>query len=239
MIDTPEQRLSRLRDTCVDGAVVTAFDAEFARLPGRAFVERVLRDRLGARVVVVGRNFRFGRKRRGDVRRLRALGRRSGIDVVAVPPARLGGRVVSSSAVRGLLLAGRVEEAASLLGRPYEVVGRVVRGRGRGRLLGYPTANLETPNELLPGGVFITETVRAGRALPSLTSVGASPTFGPQPLAVETLILDFAGSLYGSGLTVRFLRKIRPTRKFRSAAALAARIAEDIEEARAFFRRPD
>jgi len=235
MIDTPEKRLERFGETCVDAVVVMSFDMSFSRLSCPAFVDRILAAKLGAREVVVGRDFRFGRNRRGDTGRLRVLGRRAGLGVHIVTPAVLDGRVVSSSAIRRLLVPGRVEEAARLLGRPYEISGRVVRGKHRGGLLGFPTANLDTTSELLPKGVFITETVRRGRIFRSLTSIGTNPTFGPHPLSVETLLLDYRGSLYGAELTVRFLRKLRPTRKFPDAATLSTRIGRDVEEARAYF----
>jgi len=237
MIDTPDQRLARLRGTCVDAVVVIPFDRAFAALDSQAFVQSVLRDMLGAREVVVGRGFRFGHDRRGDIPLLRRLGRQSGFGVHAVAPAVAGGRTVSSTAVRGLLLHGRVEEAAKLLGRPYEVAGRVIPGKKRGRLLGYPTANLDTANEILPEGVYISETGRGGRAYPSVTSIGTNPTFGPHPLSVETLLLDYRGSLYGAPLTVRLLRRIRALRAFPDGDALAAAIRRDIETARAWFAR--
>lgn len=237
MIDTPGQRLDRLRGSCVDAVAVVPFDRAFARLNAPDFVEAVLRDRLGARDVVVGRGFRFGQGRRGSVDLLRRLGRNAGLAVHVVAPAVIGGAVVSSTAVRRLLERGRVKEAARLLGRPYEIFGQVVGGRRRGRRLGFPTANLETANEILPQGVFITETVCRGRTLPSVTSVGTNPTFGPHPLTVETLLLDFSGRLYGTEITVRFLRKLRPTLEFPGAAALAARIGRDVAEARAWFAR--
>jgi riboflavin kinase/FMN adenylyltransferase len=237
MIDTPEQRLERLAGTCVDAVVVTPFGPAFSGLGCGAFVDEVLKGRLGAREVVVGRNFRFGHDRRGDAGRLRDLGRRAGLGVHVVPPAVLEGRAVSSSAIRLLLGRGRVEEAARLLGRPYEISGRVVKGRRQGRLIGYPTANLDTRNEFLPEGVYVSETVRGGAAHPSLTSIGTNPTFGPGPLSVETLLLDYRGSLYGAGLAVRLLRRIRPPRRFSGADALAARIAKDVEEAKSYFGR--
>jgi riboflavin kinase/FMN adenylyltransferase len=237
MIDTPEGRLEKLGATCVDAVVVTPFDAGFSRLGGRAFVDGVLRDRLGALEVVVGEGFRFGRARRAGTDLLERLGRPFGLRVHVVPPARVAGRVVSSTAVRRLLEAGRVDEAARLLGRPYEIRGRVVGGRRRGRRLGFPTANVETRNEILPEGVFISETVRGGRAYPSVTSIGTNPTFGPNPLSVETLLLGFRGSLYGAEVAVRLLRKIRPTETFPSATALADRIRRDREMARAWFAR--
>jgi riboflavin kinase/FMN adenylyltransferase len=237
MVDTPEGRLERLRGTCVDAVVLIPFDAAFARLGCREFVEGVLRARLGAEEAVVGRGFRFGRNRRGDTARLRALGRTAGLGVHVVAPAVVDGRTVSSTAIRRLLGRGCVEEAARLLGRPYEISGRVVRGRSRGRRIGFPTANLTTPNEILPEGVFVTETVRGGKTFRSVTSVGTNPTFGRNPLSVETLLLDFRGSFYGSVIAVRFLSRLRPTRKFPGAVALAARIGQDVEAARAWFAR--
>jgi riboflavin kinase/FMN adenylyltransferase len=237
MIDTPGQRLDRLRGTCIDAVVVIPFDRAFARLGCQSFVDDVLRDRLGGREVVVGRGFRFGRGRRGNAALLARLGRQAGLGVNVVAPAVRGGRTVSSTAVRRLLGRGRVEEAARLLGRPYEITGRVIRGRGRGRRLGFPTANLETGNEILPKGVYITETLRGGTVHRSVTSVGPNPTFGPGPLTVETLLLDFHGPLYRAAITVRFLRKVRPTRSFPDAGSLAAQIARDIVEARAWFAR--
>jgi riboflavin kinase/FMN adenylyltransferase len=239
MIDTPEGRLERFRATCVDAVVVTAFDEAFSRLSCREFVDGVLRARLGARDAVVGEGFRFGRNRRGGIALLERLGRQAGLRVHTVPPARRNGRIISSTAVRRLLERGDVGEAARLLGRPYEIRGRVVGGERRGRRLGFPTANLETASEILPEGVFITETVRGSRVSPSLTSIGTNPTFGPHPLSVETLLIDFRGSLYGAEVAVRFLRKIRPTQAFPSPESLAARISKDCEEARAWFARRD
>jgi riboflavin kinase / FMN adenylyltransferase len=237
MIDTPEQRLARLRATCVDAVVVIPFDRAFAALGSPAFVQDVLRDRLGAREVVVGRDFRFGKDRRGDVALLRRLGRRAGFGLHAVPPVILDGLTVSSTAIRGLLSRARVDEAARMLGRPYEICGRVVPGKKRGRLLGYPTANLDTANEILPEGVFVSETVVGGTAHPSVTSIGTNPTFGPNPLTVETLLLDYRGSLYRREITVRLLLRLRPPRAFPGADALAAGIRRDIARARAWFGR--
>jgi len=235
MIDSPDQRLARLREASVDAVVVVPFDRAFARLGASSFVGEILCGKLGAEDVVVGRGFRFGRGRGGGVALLRRLGRRAGLGIHVVNPVVLDGLTVSSTAVRRLLGRGRVEEAARLLGRPYEISGRVVCGQRRGRRLGFPTANLETPNEILPRGVFVSETVYRGKAYPSVTSIGTNPTFGPHPLSVETLLFDFRGSLYGASVTIRMLRKLRPTRTFASAGILAARIGRDIEAARAWL----
>ncbi len=235
MIDTVDQRLDRFAGTCVDAVVVTKFDASFAGLGCRDFVETVLKGRLGAREVVVGQNFRFGRGRRGDGPRLRALGREAGFGVAIVPPMVVGGRVVSSSAVRSLLGRGLVEDAARLLGRPYEIAGRVVPGQRRGRALGFPTVNIRPASEILPLGVFVSEAVWEGRARPAVTSIGTNPTFGPGPLAVETHLLTGPPSPEAPGVSVRLLRRIRPVRKFAGPSSLAARIGRDVEEARAYF----
>jgi riboflavin kinase / FMN adenylyltransferase len=237
MIDSPDQRLARLEGSCIAAVLVTRFDRTFSGLTARDFAERVLRDRLGAREVVVGRDFRFGRDRRGDVDFLRREGRRLGFGVHAVAPRLVRGVPASSSLIRRLLGQGRVEEAARLLGRPYEVAGRVRRGAARGRRLGAPTANLETANEILPDGVFVSEAVWKGRALPSVTSIGTNPTFGRHPVSVETHVLDRRLDLRGASITVRLLRRLRPTRKFADGEALAAQIRKDVADAKAHFAR--
>jgi len=235
MIQTLEQRLDLLCRWGLKNIVVTAFDARLARLTPREFMTRILKDGLGAAAVVVGPDFRFGRGRAGTVDTLKTEGRSLGLRVLSVPQVRRGGRVVSSSLVRSLLARGRVEEAGRLLGRPYEVSGRVVPGRAVGRTLGFPTANIRSGNEILPRGVFIT-LVRVGRRLhPSLTNIGVRPTFGPGGLSLESLLLDFHGRLYGRRLDVLFLRKLRPERKFASPQALSRRIGQDILSARKYF----
>jgi len=235
MIDTLAQRLDRLRESCVDEVLVIPFDRTFSALDGAEFVDQVLVRRLAAREVVVGRGFRFGRKRRADTAALRTLGRASGFGVHIVPPVVVDGAIVSSSRIRRLLGRGRVGEAAILLGRPYEITGRVVRGASRGKRIGVPTANVEAANEILPEGVYITETVWRGQARPSVTSIGTNPTFGPNSLTVETHILNGRFDLYGAGLIVRFLARIRPQKRFADARPLASRMRRDIEIARAHF----
>ncbi|HYA49471.1 MAG TPA: riboflavin biosynthesis protein RibF [Burkholderiales bacterium] len=239
MIDTLEQRLERLRAAGVEAALVVRFDRGFCGLSARAFAENVLRGRLDASEVVVGRDFRFGRDRRAGIKRLEALGRQLGFGVHAVAPEIVGGRPVSSSLIRRSLARGRVEEAARLLGRPYEIAGTVVAGKALGRGLGAPTANVRTANEILPDGVFISVTVWKGQLLPSVTSIGTNPTFGRNPVSVETHILDRRVRFGRAELSVRLLRKLRPTRKFPDREALAAAIRRDIEAAREYFRRQD
>ncbi len=236
MIQTLEQRLALMKRWGLNHVVVTAFDARLSRLTPREFVKRVLKDGLNAEAIVVGRDFRFGRNRAGTITTLETEGRSLGLRVLSVPQVRRGGRVVSSSLIRDLLSKGQVEQAGTLLGRPYHVAGRVIPGRAVGRTLGFPTANLHSANEILPRGVFITLARIGSHLHPSVTNIGFRPTFGPGGLSLESLVLDFSGRLYGRRLDVLFLKKLRPERKFSSPAALARRIALDVQSARDYFK---
>jgi riboflavin kinase/FMN adenylyltransferase len=240
MVQTLEQRLEALAGFHPEVVCVQSFRPAFASLSPPAFARDVLARAFGARLVVVGPDFRFGCGRRGGVDDLARLGRRRGFDVRAVPPVRYRGECVSSSRVRELLAAGRVERAGALLGRPYAVEGDVVAGEGRGRALGFPTANIATPNEIIPPGVYVTSIEVGARALPSVTNVGTRPTFGTGEVIVETHVLGRRRDLYGESVRIRFLRRIRGERTFAGPAALRARIRADVEEARRFFAsRPD
>lgn len=237
MIQTLEQRLAGIRAAGPDAALIAAFDRSFASLTAAEFAERVIASSLRAKTVVVGENFRFGKSREGDVSELRRLGRRLGFAVVPVPSALKNGRVVSSSLIRRLLHEGRIAAANALLGRPYEIIGRVERGSGRGRELGFPTANVQPLNEILPEGVFITAADVQDRSYPSLTNIGRRPTFGAGRLQVEVHLLGFRGPLYRRRLILRFLRKIRDEKRFDEPEGLVRQVQRDVRTARSFFRR--
>jgi riboflavin kinase/FMN adenylyltransferase len=205
-------------------------------------VRDVLGARLGAREIVVGYDFSFGRNRRGTPAMLQALGAGLGLGVTIVPPVTLDGLPCSSTKVRELVLEGRVEGAALVLGRPVEITGPVVRGAGRGRGLGVPTANVAPEAELLPRlGIYaarahvldasggIASTHRAA------LSVGSNPTFtaaSEGPVTVEAHLLDFDGDLYERRLRLEVLHRLRDERRFGSTEALQAQIAADIVETR-------
>ena len=221
----------------IDRLVALAFDARLAALTPEAFVREVLASLLGARHVVVGESFRFGHARQGDARTLEALGGRQGFDVQVVKPVLHAGRPISSSRIREALAAGDVKDAAVLLGRPYALDGRVVRGDGRGRGLGVPTANLGVEEQMLPGrGVY------AGRVLvpggdwrPAVVNVGERPTFGGTGLVVEAHLIDFSGDLYDARVRVSFQARLRGEERFASAEALVERIHADVRAARALL----
>jgi riboflavin kinase/FMN adenylyltransferase len=243
MLQTLDQRLEGLEQLGLAEVIVVRFTRAFAAMSARRFAERVLARKLGAKVVVVGENFRFGRGGRGTPEALTGLGEELGFRTVSVPPLSLGGEVVSSSLIRGLLAQGEVERACRLLGRPYEIVGDVVRGAGRGRGLGFPTANIQTPNEIVPQGVYVTRIFVGGRGLPSMTNVGVRPTFDRAGSSIETHVLGFEDDLACSSVRLAFLRRLRDERAFPGPEALAAQLRRDAEAARRYFgatrRRPD
>jgi riboflavin kinase/FMN adenylyltransferase len=236
MVQTLAQRLEGFRSLGIQAVLVAPFTRIFAGLAVSDFVERVLAGSLGAKDIVVGSDFRFGRGRRGDIRSLKLAGGRLGFVVHPVSPVRRRGRVVSSSLIRELLAAGAVEEAAVFLGRPYEITGRVVGGSARGRTLGFPTANLLPENEIIPAGVFLTATVAGGKEHPSVTNIGSRPTFGCGPLRIETFLLNYQGDLYRRRVGLRFIRKLRPERAFPSKEALVEQIRSDVRAAGRFFK---
>lgn len=224
-----DQKLEILASTGVDQAVVVPFDEARSQEEPEDFVRDVLVGALAARVVVVGEDFHFGRRRRGNVALLQEMGGALGFEVVHVP--LLPGP--SSTAVRTLLAAGDVAGAADLLGRPHEVRGRVERGDRRGRDLGYPTANVAVPPEiLLPAPGIYAGWYGGDRA--AAISVGRRPTFhdGAGPVVLEAYLLDFDGDLYGRAARVSFVSRLRDEERFESTAALVEQMARDVEATR-------
>jgi len=236
MIQTLDQRLSAIHKLRIEAVAVLPFTRAFARITAESFIENILAAALKARVVVVGADFRFGRDRRGDAALLENTGRSFHFKTSIVSPLIVGGAVVSSSLIRELLVVGQVDRAARLLGRFYEIEGEVVRGEGRGRTLGFPTANVISPSEILPPGVFATWLFHSGKAHPSITNIGCRPTFGEAALTVETHILDDSPNLYGASIRLSFLHRLREERVFSGTDALTDRIRKDIAAARRIFR---
>jgi riboflavin kinase/FMN adenylyltransferase len=221
LVSTLERRLELIAELGIDEALVVPFTPDLALLTPEEFASSVLAP-LGARAVVAGANFRFGRGRTGDLPLLGTLG----FDVRPVPLVE----GISSSRIRQLAGAGEVERAARLLGRPVEVEGTVVAGDARGGTLGFPTANLAVPPELLvPAyGIYAGET--AGRR--AAVSIGVNPHYGGEERRVEAHLLDFEGDLYGRRLIVQLWRRLRPERAFDSEADLVEQIARDVEATR-------
>jgi riboflavin kinase/FMN adenylyltransferase len=225
LLSTLERRLELLAAAGVDETLVLEFDHALARLEPEAFADRFL-SRIGARLIVVGQDFRFGRARSGDASLLSSLG----FDVRSVPAVK----GVSSTAIRQLVAAGDVGGAARLLGRPPEVEGTVVLGDQRGGTLGYPTANLAVPADVLVPAYGI----YAGSALGhrAAVSIGVNPHYGGSERRVEPHLLGFEGDLYGQRLVVELWQRLRDERRFANEAELVAQIAQDVEATRAAER---
>jgi len=238
-ITGPEEKAALIAETGIDALVVESFDGEVGRMWPADFAREILARRLRARWVIVGYDFTFGRNRTGSPAALAEMGRDLGFDVEVVPPLLRGGAIVSSSRIRELLLAGRVREAGELLCRPYRISGPVVTGAGRGRKLGFPTANVQFTQELIPlPGVYVVDAEVDGKRRPGVANVGFNPTFGENSLGVEVHILDFDGDLYGKAMSVSFRDRIRDERKFKSVDELARQIAKDVQYARGLGGRP-
>ncbi len=231
---TPDRKLELLEEAGVEQVVILAFTPELSRVEPEEFIERILVKELAVKAIVVGSDFRFGRYARGDVTMLKSFGRRLGFFVEGARMAEADGQTISSTAIRHALAEGDVKWAAKALGRPYRLPGKVVHGAGRGRGLGFPTANLNPPPEVcLPGpGIYAGYTLNAGRRLPSAISVGTNPTFGENPLSVEAFVIDFEGDLYGREVEFEFTARLRDHVAFPSVEALNEAIAADVEEVR-------
>jgi riboflavin kinase/FMN adenylyltransferase len=245
LLSTPDERCALMAAEGIEQVLIMPFDAAISHLPPEEFFREVLVDTLGAKAVVVGENFRFGYHQSGDVEDLRRLAEQEGIVAEIVPLLQCRGVKVSSSEIRRLLEQGNVSRSSRLLERPYSIAGSVVPGEGRGAREVVPTLNLETASledsaSALPAaGVYVTRTedLDHGRRWNSITNIGYRPTFDGKHLTIETYLLDPLDPPPPKRIRVEFLRRLRPEKRFASAAELRAQIAEDVEKAKVFFAR--
>ena len=235
LLTTTAEKKEILAESGLDYAVFLAFTPELSRYEPRRFVTEVLVDRLGVEELVIGHDHGFGRGRSGDADTLKQLGEELGFAADVVPPVMVGGEPVSSSAIRAALAGGDPGAAARALGRPYSLRGRVVRGEGRGRQLGFPTANLAvaSSDKLIPAtGIYAVRGVARAGTFDGALHLGPRPTFPGSPPSIEVYLLDFEGDLYGEEVRVDFIQHLRAVRPFDGVAALIAQMAEDVEAAR-------
>jgi riboflavin kinase / FMN adenylyltransferase len=235
LLTSLERKLELLEECGLDGALVLPFDAELSSWPPERFVQAVLVEGVGARSVLVGSDWRFGHRAAGDVPLLIELGHSSGFEAEGVRLREVAGGPVSSSRVRQAIANGDVGLAETLLGRPFDFDGTVIRGDARGRSLGIPTANLPLEEGMAcpPRGVYAGR-ARAGESwYPAAVNVGVNPTFGGDPATsvprIEAYLLDFEGDLYGQTLRVEFWARLRDETKFESSRALVEQIERDVE----------
>jgi riboflavin kinase/FMN adenylyltransferase len=239
LITSLERRAELLGEAGADVVVLEPFTHEFAAIQAEAFASEVLHGDLHAAHVVVGYDFSFGRGRRGDTAMLEALGSQLGFGVSIVRRVAIHGLTCSSTKVREFVLEGRVEGAEVLLGRPFEITGEVVRGAGRGRGIGFPTANIRPEAELLPKpGIYacraqVLDGATAATTRLAALSIGTNPTFVPGgPLTVEAYLLDHEGDLYGQRLRLLVAARLRDELRFDSVDALVAQINLDVARTR-------
>lgn len=238
LIHTMPQKLELIGKYGIDICVVEPFTKRFSQLKPESFFKRILVERLKTQELIVGYDFTFGLERRGTIATLQGFGDKFGVKIHIVDAFLKNGHLISSTVIRKEIQEGEIRQANLLLGRSYFIDGRVIPGDGLGRQLGFPTANLEVDNELLPAfGVYATQTRVGLRRYNSVTNVGARPTFCGKEMRIETHILNWNRQITGRSLRLEFLSRLRPERQFSGPEELITQINKDILRAREFFKR--
>lgn len=232
-----KERIKLLETAGVEIVIPLTFSPELAQVSAEEFVSWI-RKHLKMRLLIVGPDFALGRNREGNAARLRSIGAEASFSLEVVSPMLLEGEVISSTVIRQALMRGDITTAHKLLGRPFSLSGEIVHGAGRGRSLGFPTANLAVDaTQLIPAdGVYVTRAYVADKLFSSVTSIGPRLTFGSQERTVEVHLLDTQKDLYQQELRIEFLERLRHNRQFASAAELVTQIERDVEQARAILR---
>jgi riboflavin kinase/FMN adenylyltransferase len=243
LLTTLDQRLALIARAGIETCLLLPFTHRVARMTAESFVRDVLVERLAIREVYIGKNFRFGADRGGDVELLTRMGKELGFRAASWPIVEYGGEVVSSTRVRRVVAEGKVEEAAALLDRVVFIDGQVLEGKRLGRTLGFPTLNIEVENELIPDhGVYVTAVhiPSFNRTFPAVTNIGVRPTVYQNSLTtIESHLLDFTADVYRERVRLFFVRRLRPERTFDSTTQLMAQIRRDVDAARDdFAKRP-
>lgn len=239
LLSSAARKVELIEASGVDVLALLPFDSELSQLPPEDFVRRVLVEGLGVRAVLVGHDWRFGHKARGNVELLQTLGESLGFSVHGVDLQTVGGEPVTSSRVRRAIKAGDFGLARVLLGRPFDLDGRVIHGAGRGHDLGFPTANLEVDPALArpPRGVYAGLAHVGDVTRPAAINVGVNPTFGgdpdSSPVTIEPYLLDFSSDLYDQTIRIEFWERLRDEERFDSVEALVAQMKRDVEQTRA------
>jgi riboflavin kinase/FMN adenylyltransferase len=238
LITTYKEKEALIGASGIDYLVIIPFTEEFAGISAIDFVTKILIAQVGMRRLVIGYDYAFGRNREGNVTLMRRLGNELSFEVEVLEPIGAPGIVYSSSRIRAMIGEGHVKEVVSLLGRHFFLDGTIVHGHHRGKVLGFPTANLATDNELIPlSGVYAVKVDIGGRLHDGACNIGTNPTFGDDASAIEVFVFDFDGDLYGSALRVYFIERIRDERRFPDAAALKAAIQADVARCRDILRQ--
>lgn len=232
-LNTPEEKVRLLTASCIDMLVVLEFNRRLADMSADDFVREILVDKLGVKHLIIGYDYAFGRNRQGNASFLEEKSREYGFTLEILEPIRAEQQVHSSTAIREILKEGRVADAVNVLGRNFTLDGVVVHGDGRGRKLGFPTANLSTGKEILPcDGVYAVKVKWREHYYDGVINIGHRPTFAGGKTTLEIHILDFQGDLYAERLRIYFVERLRGEQKFSSIEALQQAVLKDIEQAR-------
>lgn len=229
-----KHRLKLIEAMGIDYCLVITFNTRFAAMPAESFIKYILVKRFHPRAVFVGSQFHFGYRARGDAALLVSLGEECGFKAVPVEELHILGQKASSRHIRNLIRTGKLAQAKKLLGRPVSVLGTVIRGKQRGRMLGYPTANINPHHEVLPKeGVYAVKAIYKNREYNGLCNIGRRPTFGDvdENKTIEVHLFGFSKKIYGQDIEIQFIRKIRDEKKFSSCEALRLQIKKDQQKA--------
>jgi len=235
LLTATQHKIALIRDLGVEHLLVINFDKKFAATPPENFIEQLVIHSRPLREICVGHEWSFGKDRRGNLDLLKKLGAQFDFDVVGIPPVKVNGAVVSSTAIRQAVEKGDFAKAAAMLGRDYTILGTVKAGDKLGKKLGYPTANLSAHSEQFPpNGVYLVEARIQGVFYHGVVNLGYRPTIssGKSERVLEIYLLDFDRDIYGENVEVRFVRYLRPERKFDSLEALVRQIELDVRQAR-------
>jgi riboflavin kinase/FMN adenylyltransferase len=237
LITLYEQKTELIARTGIQVMISVPFTREFAAIPAEQFINNLLVERIGMKAIIVGKDYSFGRGREGNIDMLHQMASKLGYEVIVldwIQPARGNMPRISSTHIRKLVMAGKMEQAAKILGRPYQIRGRVATGRNRGgRLLGFPTANINLQDELCPlKGIYAVTVEHDGKTMPGVANIGYSPTFNDHVFTVEVHILDFNQNVYDDPIRVNFIKRLRDEIKFKGTEDLSEQIRKDIQQTR-------
>ena len=232
------KKIEILEQLGVDAVVFARFDAYLQQMSPNTFVQQVLLQRLHARQVIVGYDWQFGRGRSGNADALKQLGGQYQFDVMIVGPVQIHGEPVHSTRVREAIASSNLDLASELLGRRYSIMGEVVKGKGRGRQIGFPTANIDAGNQMLPpSGVYAVQVKLEGCMFDGVLNMGTRPTFDGEKFQIETHLFDFEKVIYGKKIEISFIEKIRAEQRFPSPEMLVNRIKQDVTIAKTILKR--
>ena len=237
LLTTLKEKIELIKASGIDYLILARFTKEFAAQHPREFVSDILVKQLAVKEVLVGHDYAFGKGKKGTIEYLKKLGQEFGFKVYIIPAYKKRGFIVSSSKIREYIQNGKMKEAARFLGRPYTISGKVIKGRNIGKHLGFPTANIEIHNELIPkDGIYAVLALLGNKIYKGAVNIGIAPTFHTNKRAVEAHIINFKQNIYGKKLKIEFIQRLRGEKTFKSVEGLASQITRDVEKVKKILK---